>query len=197
MKWYTKLIGIFGAATLCYLPQSTLFTQAQEAEVLLNGQIIPLMLDFTVPSDIQFTVNPNATDPDQVFVSPEFVISNESGAPLSVSISAFENSNGHVFNDVLPSEHNDWTTLGATESNRDLALGIDIDPSNDNQWYPLPNQATGAIYAKQVQDSSTPILIGGIQPNSSIKLGLTAHHGYSFTKSLTTQYRLTLIFDLI
>lgn len=197
MKSLIKTSSLCLALSLLALPGLGKATFAQEAEVLLNGEVSALVLDFEVPSNLEFAIDPNATSVDQVFISPEFVVKNDSGAPLSVSVSAFENKGGHVFTDVLPEQHADWTTLGVSESNQDLALGLVVDPSHDNDWYPMSGAATGTLYAKTVQDSAGPILIGGIKPNNEIKLALTAHHGYSFNAPLTTQYRLTFIFELI
>lgn len=197
MKQFTKFSGFCAACSFLFLSGLGMQAHAQEAEVLLNGEVSALLLDFSVPSKIEFAINPNASVSDQVFISPDFIVTNDSGAPLSLSISAFENNGGHVFTDVLPETHNDWTTLGVTESNQDLALGLVVDPSQDNDWYPTTGAATDILYAKTVQDSSKPILIGGIKPNNQIKLGLTASHGYSFNAPLTTQYRLTFIFGLL
>lgn len=197
MKGYTKFLGICGLMSLLLVPQLVKQTEANQSEVLLNGEVSALILNFNVPSDIRFTINPNAKTEDEVFVSPEFVVTNDSNAPISVSVSAFENNGGHQFADVLPDEHSDWTSLGVSASKRDLALGLVVDPLSNNDWYPVSGSATDTIYAKTIQESGSPILIGGIKPNSQIKLGLTAEHGYSFDAPLTTQYRLTLIFDLI
>ena len=197
MKGYTKLVGLCGLMSLLVIPHLIERVDAAEQEVLLNGEVSALMLDFTVPSEVEFTINPNATDSGQVFVSPTFKVTNDSSAPISVSVSAFENNGGHVFTDVLPETHADWTVLGVTESKRDLALGIDIDPNNDNDWYTVDGAAADTIYAKTIQEAGDSVLIGGIKPNSEITLGLTAKHGYSFDAPLTTQYRLTLVFDLI
>lgn len=198
MKGYAKLMGLGGLMSLLLVPQLVEKVNAAEQEVLLNGEVSALMLDFTVPSEVEFTINPNATEQGQVFVSPTFEVTNDSSAPISVSVSAFENNGGdHVFTDVMPDTHADWTVLGVTESKRDLALGIDVDPNNDNDWYTVDGAATDTIYAKEIQEAGDSVLIGGIKPNSKITLGLTAKHGYSFDAPLTTQYRLTLVFDLI
>lgn len=197
MKQFTKISGACLGLSLLLLPGFAKNTFANEAEILLNGEVTALMLDFSVPATLEFAIDPNAVSADQVFVSPDFVVKNDSSAPIAISVSAFENNGGHLFNDVLPDAHTDWTTLGVTESNQDLALGLELDPSGDNDWYPTVGAASGSLYAKTVQDSAGPILIGGIKPNNQIKLGLTASHGYSFNKPLTTQYRLTFIFELL
>ena len=197
MKGYTKFMGLCGLMSLLLVPQLVEKVDAAEKEILLNGEVSALMLDFTVPSEVKFTINPNATEQDQVFVSPTFKVTNDSSAPISVSVSAFENNGGHAFTDVMPETHADWTTLGVSDSKQDLALGIDVDPNGDNDWYTVSGAATGTIYAKTIQDAADSVLIGGIKPNSEITLGLTAKHGYSFDAPLTTQYRLTLVFDLI
>lgn len=197
MQEYKKVLGVCGLMAVLLAPQLIKQTDASESEVILNGEVSALLLDFTVPSEVEFTINPNASSPDQVFVSPEFTVINDSSAPISVSVSAFENNGGHTFTDVMPNAHGDWTVLGVAESTRDLALGIDVDPLGTNDWYTMAGAASDNIYAKEIQDSSDAILIGGIKPNSQIKLGLTANHGYSFDSPLTTQYRLTLIFELI
>lgn len=198
MKRKTKCLGLgLGLSLLCLPMVSTVTQAASEAEILLNGEVNALILDFKVPSTLEFAIDPNATSTDQVFISPSFVVKNDSGAPLGLSISTFQNNGGHLFTDVLPETHSDWTLLGATESMRDIALGLDIDPESDNTWYPTSGAATNTIYAKTVQDTPAPIFIGGIHPNSEVKLGLTAHHGYSFSSPLSTQYRMTFIFELL
>lgn len=197
MRNYKKLLGACALMAALVAPRLIQETNATESEVILNGEVSALLLDFTVPSEVEFTINPNADVPEEVFVSPEFTVTNDSSAPISVSISAFENNGGHAFTDVLPEAHADWTVLGITESNRDIALGVEIDPLGTNDWYPMAGAASDTIYAKTIQDGSDAVLIGGIRANSSIKLGLTAKHGFSFDSPVSTQYRLTLVFELI
>ena len=74
MQEYKKVLGVCGLMAVLLAPQLIKQTDASESEVILNGEVSALLLDFTVPSEVEFTINPNASSPDQVFVSPEYSI---------------------------------------------------------------------------------------------------------------------------
>lgn len=82
-----------------------------------------------VPSEaLTFTLDPNQ-ETGQQFIAPEFEVTNESNAPLNLTLKTFEQTTD-VFHDVLPSEYGSWDDL-TKEQSKDIALGLIAQPSND------------------------------------------------------------------
>lgn len=102
-------------------------------EVLLAGKVEPTLISLTVPADpINFVINPNLPD-EEMFVAPKFQITNATKIPVSLTLHAFEKVTG-PFNDVLPTEHDDWFNLETSEL-FDFALGIQ--PVSGQGWRSL------------------------------------------------------------
>ena len=151
-------------------------------EVLLAGKVEPTLISLTVPADpINFVINPNLPD-EEMFVAPKFQITNATKIPVSLTLHSFEKVTG-PFNDVLPTEHDDWFNLETSEL-FDFALGIQ--PVSGQGWRSLTE---GVRY---VADKSNYDL-GVLEPKGTVSFKLVAHHGTLFNTSFETTYRLTFI----
>lgn len=151
-------------------------------EVLLAGKVEPTLLSLTVPADpINFVINPNLPD-EEMFVAPKFQITNATKIPVSLTLHSFEKVTG-PFNDVLPTEHDDWFNLETSEL-FDFALGIQPEPGQG--WRSLTE---GVRY---VADKSNYEL-GILEPKGTVNFKLVANHGSLFNTSFETTYRLTFI----
>ena len=160
------------------------FAPETSAQVSIKGETVPLVASITVPTEtLSFVIDPNQ-EVDQQFIAPEFTVTNDTYAPLKLEIKTFTQlTNG--MNDVLPSKHSDWTTLGKAESN-DIALAVV--PKAGAGWKSL---IEGERY---VADDSNYEL-GVINPAETVEFGFSALHGPTITKPMNLQYTLGLIFD--
>lgn len=151
-------------------------------EVLLSGTVEPTLLNLTVPTEpVKFVINPNLPM-EEAFVAPTFDITNDTNLPLTLAICDFEKVDG-PFIDVLPTAHDDWTTLEI--ANRyDLALGVQPEPGVG--WKSLTE---GIRYVAD----KTNYTLGVINPNGTVTFSLAANHGFLFDSSVQTVYRLTFI----
>lgn len=154
--------------------------------VQVSGIIQPLIGSVTIPTDeLTFTLDPNQ-EAGQQFIAPEFEVTNESNAPLTLTLKTFEQTTD-VLNDVLPSEHDSWNGL-SKEQSKDIALGLIAKTSNGWLSY---------VDTPHYVSNTTNKFLGTIKPNETIDFGFVAHHGQAFSETLSPSYRLTFVFDLL
>ena len=143
------------------------------------------MASVTIPtSEVLFTLDPNQ-EAGQQFIAPEFELINNSNGPIRLSIHNFEQKTS-ILNDVLPSQHLDWTTLNK-EKSKDIALAITPQPSDG--WVSL---LEGPRYVVEPSNYD----LGIIKPGSTVSFQLEAIHGLAFSEPLFPQYELSFVFDL-
>ena len=160
------------------------FKPVNTRAVYVDGTVVPLVCSVTVPTQpLSFVLNPNE-EPGKQFIAPEFTIENNNPASLSVSLKEFKQVTT-VFNDVLPSQHADWSQLDQEQS-KDLALALV--PKVSDGWKQLKE---GPRYVVD----STNDEIGEIKPKSSVDFTFSASHGPAFTQALSPRYRLVFVFD--
>ena len=160
------------------------FSPVNTRQVLVEGEILPLICSITTPTEpLSFVLNPNLEE-DEQFIAPDFTISNNSPASVSIELKNFEQTTD-VLNDVSPTKYQNWSTLDKTQS-KDIALAINPKPGDG--W---ENLQEGPRYAADQKGS----ILGEIKPNSSVDLTFSALHGQAFTKALKPQYRLVFLFD--
>lgn len=149
------------------------------------------VVSFSVPTSLSFVLNPNLADAEQ-FVAPTFTLNNDSMAPLTLSLSAF-NQKTAVLEDVLGSRYSDaqWKALGARDTHQ---FALALTGMEGESW--LTWTQTEPLYAKAVQSSPTPISLGVIKPQSAVSFTFNAKHGAGFTEALAPEYDLTFIFNL-
>lgn len=158
--------------------------QKTDSDLEIKGNIETTLLSINVPDDPSiFVLNPNL-EPDQMFVSPEFVIENQSNAPIEVSVLAFEQVT-NLMNDVSPETHSSWGELIGS-SRYDFALGLT--PLTSDGWEQTPS----THYVAETYPQSLGIMKG----KQTVRFGFDAKHGKSFKDSLRPQYRLVLSFEL-
>jgi len=169
-------------------------TSESTGNLIITGTITATQVKFTVPTDTSFIINPNEGVVSNRFIAPNFMVSNECNAPLKLEIQELSNdtTSEHNFTDLLPGEISDWSKLNKTDSESKIALAIKS--VNPNEYRTLAQNSN--LYAKQVQQSAMPVLIGEINPNSSVTMGLEANHGLSFGAVLTTKYKVVYLFSL-
>lgn len=168
----------------------------EEQSVRVEGTIEPKVVALSLPSKFSFNIDPNDAD-GHYFSASNYTVTNRSDVPLKVSVSKFESSKEagiHQFTDVLPSAHKNWYSLSEELTMKEFALGLKV--VDASEW--IGDVRTETIWAKEVQDSATPIEIG-VMPDQtgSVQLTLEAKHGLKFSKRITPAYEISLLFEFV
>ena len=182
---YARAIDEAGNESLSTYNNTSIIKTDTVTEIV--GTIQPIIITFTVPTDVGFTFNPNAKTPEESFVSTEFSLTNGCNAPLKLSISNFTTAPEalHIFTDVAPDLYTteEWAKLNKTDSESKIALGILKQGSPESE----------AVY---VVDVTEPIDVGEIKPYEDINFTFIAKHGNAFSKQITTEYKITWVLEL-
>jgi hypothetical protein len=157
--------------------------------VPIEGTIDALNISITHPAIIAYSINPNA-DVNFEFVAPNIAITNNTKAPVNVTVQSLESVAGGTiqFADVNPTDR-DWANLNVSDSKEFLALGIKIDDSLGwNTGY------FESIHYAFVADATT---FGSLSANATGLMKLTAKHGLAFDQTYTAKHSLILMFNLV
>ena len=157
-----------------------------DKDIQIDGNIQSTLVSISVPSEpLSFVINPNL-EYNQQFISPLWTIQNETNAPLTLSIKSFSQTS-NTLTDVLPNYYNSWERLSLKESQ---FIALSLNSSNPEGWL---QQDNSVVYVADSQNK----LLGTIKPRDQVNLSFSALHGQSFNQTLTLQYKLTFIFDLL
>lgn len=179
---WTKEKNIYGASDAIV----SKFELKTSDDILINGSITPVIANVEVPdSPLTFVLNPNLEE-EQQFIAPDLTLNNRTNSPLKVSINSF-NQQTTFLNDVLPTFFNSWDGLNKNQS-LNIALGIKTVPSDG--WL---SNSSKTHYAAETTYSE----LGVIKPKQEVQLTFEALHGHSFATSISPQYKLSLIFELV
>lgn len=152
-------------------------------EVRVDGIILPLVASVTIPTDpLTFIIDPNQAEGQQ-FVAPDFSVTNNTPASISLNLKAFEQTT-QVLNDVLPEAHENWRRLNKAQS-KDIALALVPQPSKG--WLSL---IEGPRY---VADKSN-YQLGEVDAEATVAFTFSAMHGRAIIERLAPQYRLAFEF---
>jgi hypothetical protein len=159
-------------------------------DVTLTGNIYATVLDFSVPLEVTFVIDPNQSNPQDRFISPVLTVQNLTNSPVKLSIASFEMKQESIdkgFQSVAPSMYTDeqWAKLNKADSKK-LAVGIKA----NNNWQQLDN--ANALYANQFSDE----MIGTITANGSADFVFEAKHGNAFDKAETIKYTVSFVIEL-
>lgn len=147
-------------------------------DLSLNGTFEPTILSFTVPSQLEISIDVNQ---EISFIAPEFEIRNESGAPLRLSLKQSELISDQL--QLVPLDQyleTEWNLLDK-ERSKQLALGL----QRENLGTPIDLSI------------SQPQEVGVISPYHQIGLSFIARHGRAFTTQEHFKIRLTFILELL
>jgi hypothetical protein len=159
-------------------------------DVTVTGNVYATVLDFSVPLEVTFVIDPNQSNPQDRFISPVLTVQNLTNAPVKLSIASFEMKQESIdkgFQSVAPSLYSDdvWSKLNKADSKK-LAVGIKA----NNNWQQLDN--ANALYANQFSDE----MIGTITANGSADFVFEAKHGNAFDKAETIKYTVSFVIEL-
>jgi hypothetical protein len=156
---------------------------------IINGEIQALVLSLTVPQAIDFVINPNTLEKDEMFISPKFYITNNSALDIGVTVEklAVAEDSSHKFTDVDKDTFTDqeWYRLSPANSMKYLALRIV--PQDKTEW--IGNNIS------ECQAIGTNVKLGIIPSYKSKTLKLEASHGTAL-KPVTCKYNTVFVFEI-
>ena len=162
------------------------FKPIYKDSVQVTGTITPLVGSITVPTTpVSFVLNPNQ-EAGQQFIAPEFSVSNDTTAPIRLTLNSFEQTTT-VLNDVLPDKYDNWEGLNKKES-KDIALALV--PKVSDGWVSLTE---GHRYVVESSNGD----LGVVKAKSSVDFTFSALHGQAFEEVLNPSYRLGFTFEFM
>lgn len=183
-------------------------SSGSEQSISLSGTIVATVIEITVPTNVTFTIDPNADTETERFVCPDFVYTNNSAIPVVVDVKDISFLTGeslHAFTTVVTGDGlpdgKTWDSLSVLDSKKYIALGLygtTTEEWQNNSLYATkssPFWSTGSVFE--------PVKHLGVLPEreseaqgSEGTLSLIAHHGLAFDSKLNCNISLTLIFSL-
>lgn len=162
------------------------FPSVNQTELVVGGKVEPLMANIMIPTnELSFALDPNQ-ETGQQFIAPELEITNDTLAPLTLTLKNFEQVTD-VLSDVAPNHYETWEKLN-TEQSKAIALGLK--PNADEAWLTVDDSTVYVIDSKNKE-------LGQIRPQSTVSFSFEARHGQAFSEVLNPSYRVTFIFDLL
>ena len=162
----------------------------------ITGNFQATIIDVTITNG-SYSVNPNGATPAERFTGTGISITNNSTAPITSSITSFAKAADSPymgFNDVLPDTYTDaqWEKLGKNETATNLALAVAA--KEPAEWRKLVRST--AVWAKEVQDSGSPVYVGDIDSKVTVHFDYNSKFGLALDSAKTCKHGLGLKFDL-
>ena len=172
-----------------------------EQSISLSGTIVAAVIDITVPTSLEFTINPNAETETKRFVCPNFEYTNNSPIPVAVIVEGISFLTGddlHTFTDVVADdglpEGKTWDSLSLLDSKKYIALGVY--KTTPEEWQKSSSEGTEVSPFWSTGSGFEQVKYLGVLPErESGTLSLIAHHGLAFDSELKCRVNLTLIFS--
>jgi hypothetical protein len=169
------------------------YMSVSAAETVVNFTVEATDIDITVPLTFNCTINPNLDD--GFTYADNLIVTNNTPAPILLSVSAFRDTNKTFRNDILPSELPEgleWNNLNVFQTKQYFALGLKA--SEPSEW--LETYANEYIYAKTINESDSNTDLGVMAPDSSSRFDLSASYGRAVKESFTFSYKITWLAEL-
>jgi hypothetical protein len=121
-----------------------------ETSISVSGNVTPTVIQVAVPTgiggeNISFDINPNAVDPEDVFISTTSSITNLSDkVDLKIKINGIKSKDASTLAKVVvPGKFADWNTLSVAETASNIALGIQLISNGTTNFTDLQAQSYG------------------------------------------------------
>ena len=148
----------------------------------ISGSITPTLLEFTVPTQLTFSIDPNSKDP---FSSPVYLIENKTFAPIEVIVKDFSLKEDSYFTFVAPDHYPSWENLSVSES-KNIALALFA--YDNTQWMDVKKPAYwGGTIPPEGE------VLGVLPANGIGAFKFTALHGRAFPSGAEITCNLTLL----
>lgn len=187
-----KIKGETGTAAEAYATANGIPFEPEPVsnDVTVTGNVYATVLDFSVPLEVTFVIDPNQDKPENRFISPVLSVQNLTNAPVKLSIESFEMKQESIdkgFQSVAPTLFTDaaWSMLSKADSKK-LAVGI---KANSN-WQAIDNAST--LYANRFSNQ----VIGTISANGNADFVFEAKHGNAFDKAEIIKYTVSFVIEL-
>jgi hypothetical protein len=157
-------------------------------DIELNGQIIPVLLNVTLPTKLDFIINSNTDKYEDMFIAPVFKIFNKSSLEIDVEVEEFVplETSTHLFTDVDKDTFTkqEWVRLSPELSMKYIALRLKA--VDAKEW------VNGKV--SEVQAIDTNKFMGSVPAFNDVSVTLAANHGTAL-KDAVCSYRSTFIFS--
>lgn len=179
-----------------------------EQSISLSGTIVATVIEITVPTNVTFTIDPNADTETERFACPTFEYTNNSAIPVVVDVKEISFLTGeslHTFTHVVDGDGlptgKTWDSLSLPDSKKYIALGLY--GTTPEEWQNNELKATKSNPFWSTGSAFEPVKRLGVLPErvsetqgSKGTLSLIARHGLAFDTELDCRVSLTLIFSL-
>lgn len=177
-----------------FLTGGTVLANSSETEIL--GSVSATIINVSAPTSVFFSINPNVKKDEISFTSSAIQIVNKTNAPIALKIA--KGSSNFTLNkdsswkpvNTMPSAY-EWRTLGVTESESYISLGIKVDSGD---WKTISR--TEALYVREHNNSDKDISFGEIANNSTANMSLVGNHGFAFKSKMECTFRVVWSFSL-
>lgn len=174
------------------------------------GDFKATVLTFSVPTTTTFVVNPNEKKYEDMFISPKFIITNLSSAPILMGVEKFATApdSAYDFEEYVEYDsftQSEWEKFNIYHSRKYFSLNIRV--LNPTQWVECWHEfiskswfpADGSSYddSWDGDKSNNMMEVGVIGPNSKAAFTMDGKHGTSFDEVLSTKHIVTFIFGLV
>lgn len=160
-------------------------TGSVTGNVTINGAISPLTISVTHPINVAYAISPDAG----TFAAPDIAVTNNTKAAVNVTVQSLTATSGGslTFTDVDPTAKS-WSALNNVDSKKYIALGVKAKDSTG--WN------TGYSTATHWATTSSPLLVGSLNPNTTGAMTLAADYGLAFDAAYTANHSLVFLFQL-
>lgn len=179
-----------GISALCLsfslMPTTMVHANSTEVDIVVEASSI----DLSVPISIQCTLNPNGETEEEKFIHGDLYVTNNSLAPIRVSVSDIIDTN-NTFEEIVTADGlpagKTWEELSVADSDKYFALSTNA----SSGWSTVSNNSDIEM---ATLDAVTPI--GTLVSKAKGELDLKAKFGLSQSSAKEFQFSMILIGDL-
>jgi hypothetical protein len=136
-KFYNKVIASFLAISLLFPSVGNITNVFADNETNVNVTVSATDVNITVPINFACAINPNLEKEEGGFsYADNLTVTNESKAPILLSVNAFVDNAQTFTNDILPGglpEELEWNKLNVKQTKEYFALGLKA--TDSTEWF--------------------------------------------------------------
>ena len=143
----------------------------------LYGEVTPTVITATLPTELKFTIDPNAQD--EAFSCATGILSNETPAPINVTVLSIKSMPECSVKVVNSDAVEDWDNLGTQDTQSMIALGIQFFESQEEpSWAPA-----------ETSSNSNGFCNVNVGPNATENYTMVGKCGRAWDTVPTLEYR--------
>jgi hypothetical protein len=190
-KNYSRMIALVMAVLVLF--SNGMVAMAADNETSVDFTVEATDIDITVPLNFACTIDPNIEE--GFAYADNLTVTNNSTAPILLSVNAFADSDATFENDVLPDGLPDgleWNDLNVKQTKQYFALGLKA--KDATEWF--ESYLDDFTYAKTINEAGAKTDFGVIGPASSTNFDLDASYGRAVKEGFTFSYKITWLAEL-